>query len=149
MATRGEEAEERGERSNSRRLFDETQIAHFATLPEMEWRVAILQVMLGLQRQVDENTDITADTQEMMNRDVLGKVAEMYDAFAFARDGLQLLSKIGRAVAKVGRGVARAIEFGGRMAKPLFWIAAVSAAGWTFAKTGVWQLPAWWSTLFR
>lgn len=127
------------------RLFDEGQVAQFATLPEMEWRTAILQVMLGLQRQVDENTDITADTQELLNRDVLVKVAEMYEAFAFARDGLQFLAKVGRGVASFGRGIANVIEFGGRMAKPMFWIAALCAAAWAYAKTGTWSMPDWWA----
>lgn len=136
---------EKAERKTAHRIIDEAQVVRFATLPEMEWRTAILQVMLGLQRQVDENTDITADTQEMLNRDVLGKVREMYDAFAVARDGLQMLAKIGRGAAKLGRGVANVIEFAGRMAKPLFWIAAITTAALTYWKTDTWIMPAWWT----
>jgi hypothetical protein len=116
--------------------IDEMQIAAMASLPEMEWRTAILRVMARLQRQVDENTDITADTQEALNRDVSQRVSEMYEIFETARAWFRFAGKVGAAGMWM-------IETGGKLAKPLFWIGAVGAASWAWWKTGTFTWPTW------
>lgn len=116
--------------------IDEHQIAALATLPEMEWRTAILRVMARLERQVDENTDITADTQEALNRDVTQKVSEMYEIFDTARGWFRFAGKIGAAGVWL-------IETSGKLAKPLFWVIAVGAGSWAWWKTGTFSWPGW------
>lgn len=64
------------------------------------------------------------------------RVDEMYEIFAAAREGLRLIGK-------AGRGAIKAAEVGGRLAKPLFWVAALGAASWAWWKTGSFTLPDW------
>ena len=124
------------QRENGAAPIDEPQIAAMASLPEMEWRTAILRVMARLQRQVDENTDITADTQEALNRDVTQKVSEMYEIFETARAWFRFVGKVGAAGMWV-------IETGGKLAKPLFWIGAAGAGTYAWWKTGTFSWPSW------
>lgn len=120
--------------------LNEDAIARLAVLPEMEWRTSVLRVILNLYGRVDENTDITADTQEVLNRDVLSKVTEMYDIFETARSFFTFLGKVGRAGLWL-------IEMGGRVAKPLFWIAAIGIGAVAWWKTGTFAMPTWWAGL--
>ncbi len=62
-----------------------------AVLPEHEWRLAVLQKLSSLQAQVDANTDITADTQEVLNRDV----GEIKDILNTVKGGLKFLGWMG------------------------------------------------------
>jgi hypothetical protein len=117
-------------------VLNEAAIARLAVLPEMEWRTTVLRLMANLSGRVDENTEITADTQEVLNRDVLGKVSEMYDIFDTARKFFVFLGRVGAAG-------MWCIETGGKLAKPMFWIAAFGAATWAWWKTGTFVLPNW------
>lgn len=128
--------------------MEEAQIAEIATLPEMEWRKTALRVMANLQRQGDENTEMTADSQQTLNRDIKPKVDEMYEAWVVARDGLAAIAQVGRFLARIGRWLAWWIERAGRIAKPLLYIIAAVGGVWTFVKTGSFQMPAWFEHLF-
>lgn len=76
------------------------------------------------------------------------QVKEMYQIFESARNGLRMLESIGKFGLRVGRGVVSLMEALAKVAKPLFWIAAATAAAVTYTKTGAWQMPAWWIALF-
>ena len=131
------------ETARTTHTLNEAEIARLAVLPEMEWRTSILRVVFNLCGRVDENTEITADTQEMVNRDVVVKVGEMYEIFDQARNGLRMIESIGKFGLKVGRAFVRVIEFLAKIAKPLFWIAAVTLGVVTWWKTGTFTLPEW------
>ena len=122
--------------------LSEASIASLASLPEMEWRTSILHVMLRLQSQVDENTDITADTQEVLNRDVLAKLERMNTFLEPAESFFRALGAIGNGMLRVGRCVVAIVEFLGRLAKPIFWTAALVAALWAWWKTGHFTWPS-------
>jgi hypothetical protein len=132
--------------------MDEHQIATLAALPEMEWRTSSLRLISGVQDGLNNNTEITTNIEEVINRDVLpmrAKIDAMYEAYEFAREGWAFLAKVGRVLASVGRGVAWVIDFGGRLAKPLFWIIAIVAAAGTWYKTGTWTMPEWWGWFLK
>lgn len=65
---------------------------------------------------------------------------EMYEIFASAIMGLKVIGWIGRQV-------MRFIGFLGKIAKPLFYIAAFSAALYSYLHGKGWEIPAWFKTL--
>ena len=115
---------------------NEAAIARLATLPEMEFRTAMVRMIFNLRRQTDEQTEIIADTQEVLNRDVLGKVKELYDIVETARGFFSFLGKVGAAG-------MWCIETAGKIARPLVWIAAFVAATWAWWKSGSFVFPNW------
>lgn len=119
----------------------EQSIAVLASMPEMEWRTSILRVMLRLQAQVDENTDITADTQEVLNRDVLARLERVAKYLEPAESFFRVLGAMGNGSLRMGRWILAAVEFVGRIAKPLLWTAALIAAAWAWWKTGTFTWP--------
>lgn len=62
------------------------------------------------------------------------RVQEMHDVFTAARNAIRVFTA-------VGNGAVKAVELGGKVAKPLLWIALLFGSIITFVKTGVWQWP--------
>lgn len=129
--------------------LSEATISAIASLPEMEWRNAVLRVMLRMQSQVDSTTEITADTQEVLNRDVLQRLDHLADFLSPAESFFRVLGAIGNGAMRIGRWGMAALEFIGRLAKPLVYIAAALAATWAWWKTGTWTMPEWWGWFIR
>ena len=123
--------------------MDDEQIAQLASLPEMEFRTAVVGLILSLRRQTDDQTEIIAETQAILNRDVLVKVAEMYDILETAKSFFAVLGRLGRFLARIGAGVMWALEGLGKIAKPALWVLAFCAAAWAWWKTGTFTLPNW------
>lgn len=121
----------------------EEAVSQLAVLPEMEWRTSVLRLILKLQERVDENTDVTADTQEMVSRSI-GKVDEMYAFLLPAQNFFKAIGVLGNGLVRAGRWFLFTVEFMGRLAKPVFWIIAIFVAGLTYFKTGSWHMPEWW-----
>lgn len=57
---------------NEEPLFvpDPQKVAAIASLPEQEFRVKVIEYFLTLEHRVDDNTEITADTQQEVKRDL-------------------------------------------------------------------------------
>jgi hypothetical protein len=85
---------------------------------------------------LDDNTRICTDLRKAVfghgDDDGLAmKVQEMHDVFTAGRNGMRVLSA-------VGNGVMWTIEKGGKIAKPLFWLALLVGSIVTYWKTGNW-----------
>jgi hypothetical protein len=82
--------------------------------------VGVEERINNLERRIssmEQNHRRLSDGVELNNK----MTKEMYEVFATARVGFQI------------------IEFLGKMAKPAFYIAALSAAVWAYLKTGIWH----------
>lgn len=95
----------------------------------------------------DVGNEVKANTR--LTEDIHGKTDEMFQLceriLVPADRGLALLNGLANFLGKVGRTCVRAVEFLGRLAKPLFWLAAAGAGLWTWWKTGSWHMPDWWN----
>ena len=80
------------------------------------------------------NRELEANTA--LTEQIHGKTFEMWEFFDSTRNGFRMIGKIGDFGLKV-------IEFGGKLAKPLLWIAAFTVAAAAWVKTGSFTLPTW------
>lgn len=89
---------------------------------------------------IDANTAITEESHGWVGemKDELAarrqQTDEMYEVFEFAKNGVRI-------VGKIGNGIMWAAEKGGKLAKPLFWMALFFGAAWAYLRTGVWTWP--------
>lgn len=91
----------------------------------------------------DTVSEIQANTR--LTEDIHGRSDEMYEFLLPAVNFFKLLGAIGTGCIRVGRFIVAVVEFLGQLAKPIFWIAAISAAMWAWWKTGSWSMPDWWA----
>lgn len=110
-------------------------------LVEVEERIDVLatrvdaveQWMEGFKLQMtDVGNEVKANTR--LTEEIHGRNEEMYEIFDATRNGF-------RVIAALGNVCLRSIEACGRLAKPLFWTAAVAAALWAWWKTGTFIWP--------
>lgn len=85
---------------------------------------------------MEDNTKLTEKTHE--------KTEEMYLVFDAARNGFLMLAAIANFLLRIGQAIVATVEFLGRIAKPVFWIAAVISAGVVYWHTGKFAMPEWW-----
>lgn len=87
-------------------------------------------------------SEVQANTR--LTEEIHGKTEEMYGIFDTARNGFNVLASIGNFLVRVGQYGVRALEFLGRIARPVFWVAAIASASWAWWKTGAFAMPGWW-----
>lgn len=80
--------------------------------------------------------EVEIQTNTRITQEIRAHTDEMYELFDGARAGFRMLGSIGNAGLKV-------IQVGGKVARPLVWIAALLVAGVGFFKTGHFTLPDW------
>lgn len=95
-----------------------------------EWMEAFKLQMTDVGNEVKAITRLTEETH--------GTAQEVYDFLAPAVWFFKTLGAI-------GRGAVHVVTFLGRLAKPLFWLFAIIAAGLGYYKTGSWHMPDWWN----
>jgi hypothetical protein len=81
------------------------------------------------------NREIAANTA--LTEEIHGNTADMAEMFKATRNGFRMLA----GAANFG---LKALETGGKVARPLFWMVAVGVAVVAYVKTGTWTMPAWW-----
>lgn len=126
-------------------------VAAFAAKPEMEWRTSIVRLIFQLQRRVDENTEMTADTQETLNRDVIprldmverqGKtVDEVYEIVKPLKALNDVIGKTARGALWLVARAERCLQRLQRIWRPLALLAIAVVVAWTYYRTG--HLPSW------
>lgn len=111
-------------------------LASDANFDALNIRVSALETrMEGVELEVkNSNRELAANTA--LTEDIHGKTYEMYEIFDSTRNGFRMLGNVG----DFG---LRAIEFGGKLAKPLLWIAALGVGAAAWVKTGNFTLPNW------
>lgn len=77
---------------------DIKEVARLASLPEHEWRIAIVRLIQDLRHNVDDNTEICANMEEAVNRDL----GEIKDILNTVKSGLTFLGWIGVAAKWLG-----------------------------------------------
>lgn len=96
---------------------------------------------------VDVGNEVKANTR--LTEEIHGRTDEMYAILQPGVNFFRGLGAIGNGGLRVARVVLRVVEFLGRIVKPLFWIAAATAACWAWWKTGSWTMPEWWAWFGR
>lgn len=85
-------------RTKPEKYADVRSLEEIVALPEHEWRIEVVTVLQTLAKRVEEATDIAADTQELVNREVLAMretLAEMSGILNTIKGGLQFLGWMG------------------------------------------------------
>jgi hypothetical protein len=83
----------------------------------------------------NNNRELAANTA--LTEEIHGNTADMAEMFKATRNGFRMLAGAGNLGLK-------ALETGGKIARPMFWIVAVGIATVAYVKTGTWTMPTWW-----
>lgn len=93
-------------------------------------------------REMEANTALTEETHGWVaevREELTGQRAqttEMYDVFSAAKNAIHVMTKI-------GDGLVKAAEFGGKVARPLFWITLLFGSLWGYFTGGEFHWPRW------
>lgn len=97
---------------------------------------ALRQQVKGLEDHVHGAMMPELRANTILTKQMHARTEEMWEVFESTRNGFRMIASIGNAGVKL-------IEVGGKIARPLVWIAALTVAGVGFLKTGQFTLPDW------
>lgn len=126
----------------NRRRTDANVLALATRVGSLEGRIEVLEAQSEANgRELVANTRLTQQVHEAVfgvddQPGLHAKVGEMHEVFTTAKNGFELLTKMGNFAVK-------AAETAGKVAKPLFWLVALVVAIFAYFKTGHFAWPEW------